>query len=286
MDLSAQLTSEFEDRVKLRQEVVDLSGKLDQLTSIGADIPDVLETKGRIDSDSYLSLALNASKSSLDELKSKNKDDDVFYYLLENIFRGSVQDIKDRQSKYLPYVIEACAGSKNKYFLDLGCGRGEFLSLLREHGIKARGVDTNRLMNELLEQQGLDFIQADALEYLQGLKNNLLTGISIFQVIEHLDYKYVNTLLEVAFSKIAPSGIIILESINPYCPIARGNFYIDPTHVAPYPPDTVKFMLEWHGFGNVRIIYSAPIPQHQRLKEAIMNYQDYAAIAEKPCIIH
>ena len=261
--------------------VGSVSEKLDQLTSIGSDIPDVLVTRGQIDSDSYLSLALEGSASSLAEMKSNNKDEDVFYYLLENLFRGSLEVIKARQSIYLPYVKET-QKSKGKYFLDLGCGRGEFLSLLQGQSIKALGVDSNGLMRELLEQQGLDFTQSDALEYLQGLKNNLLTGLSMFQVIEHLDFKYVNTLLQAAFKKIAQSGIIILESINPYCPVATRYFYTDPTHITLYSPDTIRLLLEWYGFNNIKIVYSSPIPSPLRLKETVMNYYDYAVIGEKP----
>jgi O-antigen chain-terminating methyltransferase len=254
---------------------------IDQLTNVGLDTDNVLITKGQIDSNSYLSRALESCTSSLHEMTSKNKDEDVFYSLLENLFRGSTEDIKVRQSIYLPYITEVMPNSKGKYFLDLGCGRGEFLSLLQEHGIPAKGVDTRRMMNELLKQKGLDITQSDALEFLQGLKDNLLIGLSMFQVIEHLDFRYVNDVLKAASHKISKAGIIILESVNPNCPKAAGNFYIDPTHVRLYSPDTIKLMLEWHGFGNIRIIYSSPINKKLRFKEAMMNYQDYAVIGEK-----
>jgi len=250
------------------------------------DLPNVLITKGLIDKDSYLSLALEGSASSLAELKSKNKDEDVFYYLLENLFRGSMDDIKAGQSMYLPYVKESQKKSKGTYFLDMGCGRGEFLSLLLEQDIPARGVDSNGLMKELLDHQGLNFTQSDALEYLKGLKNNLLIGFSMFQVIEHLNFKYVNNIMKTAYEKISEGGIVILESVNPLCPLAMGNFYLDPTHTNPFSSDVAKLMLEWHGFSNVRIIFSSVLPKHIRFTEMAMNYLDYAVIGEKYGVIH
>src|SRR4030042_5742537 len=78
---------------------------------------------------------------------------DTFYYRLENIFRGSMDEIKNRQSIYLPYVTEAHTNSQGKYFLDAGCGRGEFLSLLQDQGIPAKGVDINRVTTDLARRE-------------------------------------------------------------------------------------------------------------------------------------
>jgi O-antigen chain-terminating methyltransferase len=266
---------------QLNQDVAAVRANLDQLNNIGTDIPAVFTTRGQIDSDSYLSLALQSSNSSLEELRSINKDEDIFYFLLENLFRGSIEDVRGRQSIYLPYILDAQTNTKGHFFLDLGCGRGEFLSLLQEHNIPAKGVDKSVLMQKLLQKQGFDFIRSDALPYLQGLGNNLLMGLSMFQVIEHLDFNYVNNIMKAAYQKISKGGIIILESVNPLCPLAMGNFYLDPTHASLFSSDMVKLMLEWHGFSNVRIIFSSLLPEHIRFTEVAMNYLDYAVIGKK-----
>jgi chromosome segregation ATPase len=71
---------------------------------------------------------------------------DSLYAAFEDAFRGSREDIKARQAVYLPYIKESKAGSKKAPIVDLGCGRGEWLELLREHQLAARGVDSNRIM--------------------------------------------------------------------------------------------------------------------------------------------
>jgi O-antigen chain-terminating methyltransferase len=218
--------------------------------------------------------------SELKIYKMQEKDEeDAFYFLFENLFRGSIEEIKKRQSIYLPYVTEAHANSKGSFFLDAGCGRGEFLSLLDGHGVPARGVEINRLAIDLVKKGNIDVMLSDAFEYLKGLEDRSLIGLSMFQVIEHLDFKRINDILKTAFKKISPNGIIILESVNPYCPVALGNFYLDPNHIRPYAPDLMKFMLEWHGFEKVKIIYSSLIPN--QFKKAVRNYQDYAVLGKK-----
>ena len=266
---------------RLSVALTEIEGIKNQINSLSSvpDINNTLITEGYT-ADSYMSKTLENSASKVRKMQDKN-DGDTFYFLLEDLFRGSMEDIKNRQSIYLPCVTEAHANSKGKFFLDAGCGRGEFLTLLQEHGIAAKGVDINRLTTDLVKKVGIDAVLSDVLEYLNVLEDNSLIGLSMFQVIEHLNFKHLNSILKTAFKKIAINGIIILESVNPHCPIAFGNFYLDPTHIRPYPPNLMKFMLEWHGFENVKTIYSSPIPKHLYFKEPVMNYQDYAVLGEK-----
>jgi SAM-dependent methyltransferase len=208
-------------------------------------------------------------------------NEDVFYYALENLFRGDPTEIAKRQAIYMPYIEEMNNQSKGAYFLDLGCGRGEFLGLLSKHGIAAKGIDTNQLTINMLERQGLDVLRSDALEFLAGIDDGILKGITMFQVIEHLDYEYIKSILALAFKKISYEGVIILESVNPYCVLGIGAFYLDPTHLKPFPPDLMKFLLEWNGFNEVGIVYSDPIPKSLRSDHLIMNYRTYAVIGKK-----
>lgn len=240
---------------------------------------DILIEESKV-GESYMKKATENSQSAF--CKGEDKDDsDKFYFLFENVFRGSVEEIKRRQSVYLRYVVEARANSRGQFFLDAGCGRCEFLTLLKGHGISARGVDTNRIAAELGKKLNVDVISLDAFEYLESLEDNSLIGLSMFQVIEHFDFRRVDDILETAYKKISPNGIIIIESVNPYCPTALGKFYLDPTHIRPYASDLMKFMLEWHGFEKVKIIYSSPLPRRLLFGEPAANYQDYAVLGGK-----
>jgi O-antigen chain-terminating methyltransferase len=70
------------------------------------------------------------------------------YAGFEDLFRGSESEIRQRMADYLP--IFAGAGD----VVDVGCGRGEFLELLRSAGLTARGVDLNHEMVERSRANG------------------------------------------------------------------------------------------------------------------------------------
>jgi 2-polyprenyl-3-methyl-5-hydroxy-6-metoxy-1,4-benzoquinol methylase len=234
----------------------------------------------------------------------------AFQYVgFEDRFRGSEAAIRARLADYVPYF----AGQSN--VLDVGCGRGEFLDLLREKGISAKGLDLNPEMIEVCKSRGLDATAADARGYLQGIADDSLGGLIAVQVVEHLEPGYLTQMLALAFDKVRPGGKVVLETINPACWVAFFESFIrDLTHVKPIHPETLQYLLQASGFSNVEIVYRAPIapdgrlqkvtarPEHfndtapdaltelvssfnrnvDRLNDRIFSYQDFAAIATRP----
>jgi len=277
-DLSHKVTEEGKEVLnKLADLELKSSEVVDKLKELEVkEIPEILEA----DKESYLSRAIDSSHLSHPELTQKGQDKDVFFYLFENVFRGEQKDIKERQRYYLKYVLEVAKNTQGEIFLDAGCGRGEFLELLQENNIPYLGIEINEFETNFLKQKGLNVKNSDILEYLSNTNKNLM-GISCFQVIEHLDITYLKKFIELAYKRIAEHGIIILESVNPHCPFALSRFYVDLTHIRPYPPETIKFLLEWYGFREVKIIFSAPVTENIRSRELCMNYQDYAVIGRK-----
>jgi SAM-dependent methyltransferase len=189
-------------------------------------------------------------------------DLDAYTYLsFENEFRGSREDIRERLAGYLPHF----AGRTD--VLEIGCGRGEFLDLLREHCISARGLDINDAMVRETRDRGLDAVRADALEYLQAQPDESLGGLFAAQVVEHLPPSYLSRLIDVAGQKLRPGGLLIFETINPTCWLAFFESYIrDLTHVKPLHPDTLRFLVRAAGFSRVDIELKAPVPEAQRLR--------------------
>ncbi len=231
------------------------------------------------------------------------------YVGFEDRFRGSEAAIRARLADFVPYFT----GQPN--VLDVGCGRGEFLDLLREAGVAAQGLDLNPEMVEVCRARGLDATLADARTYLTGLADESLGGLIAVQVVEHLEPAYLSQLLGLAFDKVMPGGRIVLETINPACWVAFFESFIrDLTHVKPIHPDTLQYLLQASGFSNVEIVYRAPIapdgklqrvtarPAHyndgvtdpltelvssfnsnvDRLNERMFSFQDYAVIATRP----
>lgn len=236
---------------------------------------------------------------------------DAFKYVgFEDRFRGSEDEIRSRLTEYVPYF----AGASD--VLDVGCGRGEFLDLLKTAGISGRGLDLNPEMVEVCRARGLDATAGDAVSYLLGLPDESLGGLLAIQVVEHLEPGYLQKFLQTAFYKLRPGGIMVLETINPACWVAFFESYIrDLTHVRPIHPETLQYLLHASGFSSANIVYRAPIAEEARLQKVtpsverfgegdkndrigelvtafnrnmdrlnshMFTFQDYAAVAKRP----
>ena len=205
--------------------------------------------------------------------------EDYKYVAFEDRFRGSVDEIRTKLGAYLPLFEGA------RDVLDIGCGRGEFLGLLRTAGVPARGIDLNGEMIASARACGLDAEVADARAYVESLADGSLGGIFAAQVVEHLDPRYLMRLLDAAFDKLRPGAPIVMETINPACWLAFFSSYLrDPTHVRPVHPETLEYLVRASGFGDVSIRYSAPVADEMRMKNVdlpaeILSSPDPAARA-------
>src|SRR5918912_3267291 len=127
------------------------------------------------------------------------------YFAFEARMRGRSEEIRERQRAYVEDLREAAP------VLDVGCGRGELVGLLREAGVEARGVDADADMVAYARGDGLDVEQADALEYLERLRDGSLGGIFTAQVVEHLPAATLARVLELGLRKLRPRGIFVAE---------------------------------------------------------------------------
>ncbi|MGC8794177.1 MAG: class I SAM-dependent methyltransferase, partial [Bryobacteraceae bacterium] len=117
-------------------------------------------------------------------------------------FRGSEDYVKAQQRFYVP-LFQCC-----RAVADLGCGRGEFLELMREAGVPARGVDCNQEAVALCRSKGLDAEAADLFAWLDDQPEAGLDGIFCAQVIEHLPPERVPELIRLAARKLARHGLL------------------------------------------------------------------------------
>lgn len=212
--------------------------------------------------------------------------------------RGTTADVRRRQEQYL----EVFRDSSN--VLDLGCGRGEFLALLRSAGIAARGVDLDPEMVVFCTGDGLEVEQGEAVAHLERLENHALGGIFAAQLVEHLPPPAIVRLLDLAAVKLVPGGVIVLETVNPLSFIALRHYFADLTHVQPLVPETLELIARQSGFSHVETRFlnepSAeerlspldlppdvlPEPTREalernlaRLNEVLFGPQDYAIVA-------
>ncbi len=208
------------------------------------------------------------------------------YFAFESRMRGSVDAIRERQRRYVDDFRQAAP------VLDIGCGRGELVGLLREAGVDARGIDADADMVAYAKGEGLDVQQADLVEHLDGLEDGALGGIFMGQVVEHLPAGTLVHALRLAATKLRPGGLLIAETINPVSPIALRNYYADLTHAQPLVPETLELLARQSGFGQTEIRFlNEPADRLtepddpviagnvRRLNELLFAPLDYALVA-------
>lgn len=179
---------------------------------------------------------------------------DALYVAFEDRFRGTRQDIKDRVSIYLPTIEQARATTGSTDVLDLGCGRGEWLEVLKEHGYLAKGVDLNTIMVQQCRERSLDVIDQDVIVYLRQQQSESISAITGFHLVEHLSYRTLLTLFDECLRVLKPGGLVIFETPNPENLIVGAfSFYFDPSHKNPLPPGTLQFLVEHCGFMSVSV---------------------------------
>ena len=176
---------------------------------------------------------------------------DKFYKSFEDKFRGQRSEIKKRLLAYEPFLQILKQNYENPAAADLGCGRGEWLEILKQNGFTARGCDVSEEMIKECEKNALEAKNQGAIEFLSELEDSSLALVSAFQLVEHLEFNELCELIKQARRVLKDGGILILETPNPEnLRVATLTFYLDVTHVKPIPPMLLEYLCEFEGFSN------------------------------------
>ena len=199
-------------------------------------------------------------------------------------FRGTEEYVKSGLQFYLPHFT-GC-----QRVLDIGCGRGEFLEMMRDAGIPASGIDLSDESVAICRHKGLDAERADLFDYLAALPEAALDGIFCAQVVEHLPPERLPEMIKLCASRLSRNGAIAIETPNPEClAIFATHFYLDPTHTRPVPHPLLAFYLEEFGVGNIEVRRLAPAVESmasldslpEDFRDAFFGSLDYAITGRK-----
>lgn len=196
--------------------------------------------------------------------------DESTYVDFEHRFRGTRDEIRSRQKDALQFVIDLA--SAKAPLLDLGCGRGEWLDLVRELDIPAYGIDSNAAMVAEATAAGLDARVDDALGHLATLEESTLQAVSAFHFVEHIPVEVLVELLDSALLALRPGGTLLLETPNPTnLVVGAASFFLDPTHHRVLHPDFLTFLVESRGFVDVQVHFVHPVIESSVLEEGHIN---------------
>jgi 2-polyprenyl-3-methyl-5-hydroxy-6-metoxy-1,4-benzoquinol methylase len=204
------------------------------------------------------------------------------YQAFSDRFRGNEDHVRENQRFY--------ANRFQGEVLDIGCGHGEFLEVMRETGIQAKGIDLSAESIAYCRAKGLNVEQADLFTYLDNQADHQLDGIFSSQVVEHLPVNTIPKMIDLCSAKMRRGGLIAIETPNPAClAIFATHFYLDPTHVRPVPSQLLAFYLQEAGFGSIEVVERFPaadsFPELNELPEPVRNKffggLDYVIFARK-----
>jgi len=266
------LLAESDFRDKVQTQHTDYLGALDRATSVlqqrlSADLNQMRDDLRRgSESLIHQELRLLRQRPVVATVSAAASEPAIDWFTFAHKFRGPEPKIRAHFARYLPHF--KAAGP----VLDLGCGRGEFLKLLRDQGVEARGLDLTPENIALCEAEGLRAELQDFFTYLPGLADQSLGGIFCAQVIEHLPPAKLPELIRICAAKLKPGAPIVFETPNPEClAIFATHFYLDPTHVRPVPPALMEFYLAEAGFTEITV---------ERLGTAANEFPELAGLPE------
>lgn len=219
---------------------------------------------------------------------------DAYYLAFEDANRGTRESVLAKLSIY-DHWLATCVPQTDgltHQIVDIGCGRGEWISYVRHRGRDAFGIDVNRVMVEACVAQGFNVRCTDALSYLRSLPTGSVAAVTGFHIIEHLPFDYLFALVQESHRVLVEGGSVLFETPNPENVLVGSHtFYHDFTHRNPVTPSGISFLLKYHQFEEIDIVRSSPYPAEakvpgndpltERVNGHLCGPQDFAVLGRK-----
>ncbi|RGY99923.1 class I SAM-dependent methyltransferase [Clostridium sp. AM58-1XD] len=213
--------------------------RLDSMPSSAQNIPDEAEVKA----DEGISLELcQCSECGLVQFDCEPVD----YYrdvIRAGGFSTTMVNLRREQYRHLieTYHLEG------KRFIEVGCGRGEFLSVLTEFPVKAYGIEHKKELVQIAREQGLNVTEGFT-EYGNGtIEGAAFDCFLSFNFLEHQPCP--NTMLQAIYNSLSEGGmgLVTVPSLE-YILQYDGYYELIRDHIAYYTFESLRNLMENNGF--------------------------------------
>ena len=219
---------------------------------------------------------------------------DAYYLAFEDTHRAPESEMRKSFQTYQPLIksLQGVVQGVGLTALDLGCGRGEWISYLQENGFDAKGVDSSPIMVKQCQAHGLNVQLLDLLMAIRQQSDSSFDLISALHVAEHLEFPVLYRLVAEAFRILKPNGALVLETPNPEnLSVGSHTFYHDHTHRNPLTPSALSFLLGYHGYERLDVLrlntnpdsvkFSGSGPEIESMNALFFGPQDFAVVGRR-----
>ncbi len=145
------------------------------------------------------------------------------------------------------YLAEYFAGCRS--ILDIACGQGSMMRVLRGRGKRACGVEADPVLVAALRADGFTVYEGFVPDVLDTLDVGAIDGVFLGHIVEHLEPDVVERVLAWVYEHLADQGIVVVQTPDFSSPgVGLENFWLDATHRRPYPIRLLKSLLSAAGF--------------------------------------
>ncbi len=171
---------------------------------------------------------------------------------MDNKYLEVVYDLKSKPQSNYPkklanYLVNKYQISEGQKFLELGCGRGDFINEFHDLNLDTYTIDSNDYYKTNLKTK--NFIKIDITKKKLPFEDNFFDVIYSKSFIEH--FYYPEIIFDEAKRVLKKGGKFI--NLTPDWEVIYKEFYDDYTHRTPFTLTSLKDIYLINDFKNVRV---------------------------------
>ena len=187
-------------------------------------------------------------------------------FAFQNKLRGTPQDRQESLRQHLSGLDGLAPPVPAGVWLDIGCGRGDWIGVAGAAGHEVIGLEDNRLAVAHCASVGLHATFCDPLDYLRQTPDDEFAVISAMHVLNRFSARYTAELIRESARALKPGGVFLVESLNPSSLAAAAEgAWSDLDSVRPVPVSAAEFLLEYYGLAVVLHRDIESCPEERRL---------------------